>query len=644
MSFRERVHRLTVYTLFEDTSSRDPQLDYLLRTECLLRPGSTWLLRIASDGLAYECRSLRVRQGESYILLSTVGPVEANSRTTPIDLECEGVHAVILDLPQSLSTDWQESIQSLGLGQARTIEVWPAGLTALEWDGDGYGEWLASERPCLAILPDHPLTTLRVSMDTSPHHAFELTSVGPGEPVFLELPQLPVGVHRLRFSAHSSLAGQPELLDDQEAEIRIREDRALSSIVDPRGPLSVQVDPEAPTMEQLWQGEVDILLRGPKDRKVSCHVSLFERDGDVAILSKQLPPVNLPAGPEDWKNNFDKYFRQQKDVQDAYDKSNVCTLAFAAYELGSFAFRFERPFTPIRWALRRQETGYRLRLYDDRGYQDPPVVSRVAFESPCVEETLPIESDVRVPSSGGLYVARTTGHCAAIIVPPVLHGYGLAELGITPKIEHWDRSPDSAISAVAFASLWGQARLTGDLLSAIRRQKVMHVLVYELFRLLCGVNWARAEEHFTSSGGDTKGLEVLSRAISRNPTEAAVGTVLLLDAETMARETCDHRIDYLTSAAVKYRLLPESTRRMTTAQPESTGVVTPKGLVELALRLASDPASAEGWAGPELRTGLNRLMDSPSLARAARFVVMATELYSTPGAVFEYLYAGWKWA
>lgn len=39
----------------------DSQLDYLLRTECLLRPGSTRLFRIATDGLAYELKSLRVR-------------------------------------------------------------------------------------------------------------------------------------------------------------------------------------------------------------------------------------------------------------------------------------------------------------------------------------------------------------------------------------------------------------------------------------------------------------------------------------------------------------------------------------------------------------------------------------------------------
>ena len=625
--------------------NRDSQLDFLLRTECLLRPGSTWLLRVASDGLAYERRGLRVRPGERYIILSTDGPIRGDGNATPIDVECDGVHAAILDLPESLKEDWQQSIQNLGLGQARAIEVWPAGLSAVAWDGEGHGEWLASERPCLAILADHPLESLKVSIDSSPLHVFELAALDPGEPLFLELPQLPVAIHRLQFSVSSNLAGETELLDDQQATIRILEDRPQTSILDHRGPLSVQIDPPHPTIEQLWDGEVEILLRGPQNREVVCRVSLLERNGGVAILAKNLLPVNLPVTPEHWRIHFDKYFRGRDDAQEAYDRANVCAVDFGAGELGHFTLRCERPFTPLRWALRRDGKRYVARLYDDSGHTEHPTISLAAFETPCSEKQVPFEAEMHVPDRGGLYIARTLSHTAAIIVPPVfLQGLGFAALALNPEIERWVRTPDSAMRIIELAALWSRARLPGNLLAAFRRQQVMSALTCELFRLACGDNWARAEEGADSNGSDARALEVLSRAISRNPAEAGAGGALLRDAETMASYDCSRRVEHLASLAVTHRLLPESLQRMATGQPGSTGLGTPMWLAELALRLASDPASAEGWAGSDLRSGLNRLMESPSFLRAARFAVLATQPFLSSGVQSGDLYASWRWA
>ena len=401
---------------------RDPQLDFLLRTECLLRPGSTWLLQIASDGLAYERRGLRVRPGERYVILSTDGPIDGGGHVTPIEIGCDGVNAAILDLPKSLEEDWQRSIRNLGLGQARGVEVWPVGLSAVAWDGEGHGEWLASERPSLAILADHPLESLRISIDASPLHVFELATLEAGETLFLELPLLPVGTHRLRFTASSNLAGETEALDDQEAIIRILEDRPQTSTLDHRGPLSVQIDPPHPTMEQLWDREVEVLLRGPQNREVACRISLLEGNGGGVILAKDLPPVRLPLSPEDWNDHFDKRFRRREDVQEAYDRASVCVLEFGVGELGSFALRCERPFTPLRWALRREGNGYLARLYDDSGHTDSPTISRAPFETPCREDRVPLDVEIRVPDQGGLYIARTPsfnrgGHCTSRTLP-----------------------------------------------------------------------------------------------------------------------------------------------------------------------------------------------------------------------------------
>ena len=512
----------------------------------------------------------------------------------------------------------------------------------MDWDGDGYGEWPASERPCLAIRADHPLASVRVSMDTSSYHAIDLRSVEPGKPVFLELPQLPVGIHTLKFSAKSSLAGQLEPLDDQAAVIRIREDRPHSSVVDPGGPLLAQIDPALPTMQQLWEGEVEIMVRGPPNREVGCRVSLFERDGDAAILSKQLPPLQLPVTSEDWAHHFHEYFREREDAQEAYDMASLCGLDFDAHDLGVFTFRLERASTPVRWALRRRGKRYVLRLFDDSGHPDPPILNRMAFETPDVQEEVTLASEIQVPEPGGLYVARTGGHLDAIVVPSRRRGYKREELLLTPKIKQWDRSLESTMGAVETTGLWGQARLPGDLLATFRRRKALCALVSELSRLLCGGHWSKVEEEF-SSRPDTRAIETLTRAVSTNSIEARIGTAMIRRAKTMAHEPLSQRIDHLASAAIEHRLLPERIGRMARNTPESAGGVRPKWLAEFALRLASDPASVGPWAGPELRAGLNSLLEAPSLMRIARLLVIATTRYMPSQSLSGELYPGWKW-
>ena len=282
----------------------------------------------------------------------------------------------------------------------------------------------------------------------------------------------------------------------------------------------------------------------------------IERDDEAAIISKRLPPISVPITPDAWRVHFKDYFQDKRDAQEAYDRARICTLEFSAVELGAFTIRCERDFTPLRWVVRRHGEGHVVRLYDDSGHSQQSLVSHVAFETPCVEETLASGSEYQVPASGGLYVARTEGLIAAIIVPPVLQGHGFAELGLIPNVERWERSLDSVIRAVGIAGLWGRARLRGGLLSAIRQRSVMLALISELCRLLCGDNWARTEKEVTSNGS-TGAVQALSRAVSRHPKEASVGAVLFRDAETIARDACNDRVHQLASLAVEHRLLPD---------------------------------------------------------------------------------------
>ena len=618
------------------------QFDFLMRTDCLLRPGPRWLLRIESDGLAYECKSFRVRPGERYIVLGTDQSQQMVDLATPIDVDCLGIDGLFLDLPESLNGAWQIVINDLGLAQGRFIEVWPAGLTPKEWDGEGYGEWRASDRPCVAIFTDHPLTSLHVSAEDHPEDALEIPSVEAGESVFIELPRLPVGIHKLWISARSMLAGRTEQPQELEAVVRIVEDRSASMTVDPRGPLSVLIDPPSPSLDQLWEGKVEISILGPETQIIDCTVSMSREVAGTPFFTKELPAMLLPVHMTDWRSYFAEHLKTDVHANDAYEQARNCTLLFDASELGAFELQCERPFAPLRWSASRRRGSRTVQLLDDSGQPEQPRIGRIAFETPCVEEPLFGTNEFDVPSSGGLFSASTVQQKAALIVPPILEIQGFSGLTLTPKVTRFNRSSDSAMRVIESANMWGHARLYGGSFSAMRRREVILALVHELFRILCGDDWARAED-FLRENNHTGSLEFLSQAISRRPTEIGVNIAMLRETEKVAHENRDRRIEFLASVAVNHDLLPRRVLRISEYGAETDNTESAIWLAELALRLGSDPTNAEDWAGEDLRAGIIRLMDIPLVARAARFLVLSSELYLGSPSVFGELFQGWRW-
>jgi hypothetical protein len=552
----------------------------------------------------------------------------------------------MLELPEALSPEWEETLRELGVTQAKSIEVWPAGLAALMWDGEGHSEWLASERPCLAVRSDHAIDAVLVSVGPGADSSLELGPIVAGEPIFIELPQLPVGLHRPRFAIRSKNGADAEAIGDLDVLIRIREAHPWSPGVTPQGPLAFELEPPSPTLEQLWEGRADLTVHGPAGRQIQCRLSMFERGGEPSILTKQLPPLTLPFTNERWRHYFDKHLREARDAQAAYDASRVCELEFSAEELGVFIVRCEREFTPLRWALRRVGQSYLLRLLEDVGSGSAPVVNYMSFECPTIATQLNTNAEYEVPTAGGLYVAGMGAFTAAIIVPPAVRGF--ADLRCVPRIEGSDRSVESLLRLVQFARVWAAARLPGDWASAMRQRDVLHALTSQIFRILGGDLWAEAE---IAARDRSDGIADLKRAVSKRREEAAIGAVLERDYADLSAVAQDQRVQCVASLVGRFLPLPSSTLA-TPAPVVRRGTITPSPLharfslwlTELALRLASDPAHVEIWAGDRLRAGLARLLELSTLARAARFLVLATHKHldarPSPGE----LYGGWRWS
>ncbi|MGA2614203.1 MAG: hypothetical protein ABSG38_12240 [Spirochaetia bacterium] len=578
------------------------------------------------------------------MIVSDRKPVGAIAHVRPITLLCQRVYGAILGLPAALTADWEATLRSLGLGLAKTIEVWPAGLAALVWDGEGHGEWLASERPCLGIRTDHPTGSLVVSISGSTEPPLELTSITPGEPIFVELPQLPVGLHTVRVFTRSDPKAETEPLGDLEVVMRIREAHPWLPGVSASGPLLIQIDPDTPTLEQLWEGQTEVTLWGPPGRNVKCRASLFARDSEPANVVKKLPPMTLPITADGWRTHFEKYFIETKEVQDSYDAARICKLDFSADELGAFTIRCEREFTPLRWAVRRHGAHHIIRLIDDSGSAASPTAVQLAFETPSKEEPLENCTEYEVPPVGGLYVARSGEFTTAIIVPPMVRD--LAGLRCSPHFDRLDRSVESLVKAVRLARLWGQARLTGGVFSVGRQRDVLHALTSEIFRILGGDRWANSEG--TVQGRPDR-IEYLKRAVTQRRKEFAIGETLALQSAALATAACRDRVESVESLATRFFWLPPPPPEklapglMIIRRNRPPSADDPKWLSELALRLASDPGGVEVWAGQHLRAGIQRLFGVPTLARAARFFVIAIHIHLQSRASTGELYAGWRW-
>lgn len=618
-----------------------PELTYILRTECLLRPGPSWLFRVASDGLAYELRAHHVRPGHQYILLTT-DPPSRSSVSRPLSLDCEGVHAVLIDVPLSVEDAFSRELQKLGLGHAKTLTVWPVGLLPLVWDGERRAEWLVDDEPCLAVRSDHDCGSLRLRIVDLPNVELVIPRLTAGVATVIALPQLPSGTHTLsiRGIVDPSLAG--------ELEVAFRAPRPWASATAAKGPLLFDVDPAVPTLEALWDGEIRIDLNGPVGRRIQATVKLFDRNLDKPIISKVLPPLELPVSPNDWREHFWRNGRSSADLQERYDSASVGEVVFSAEDLGLFTLRCEREPIPLRWVFKRGNT---LRLVDDSGGNASPQVSRYSFEAPDHPEAFPEVRDVlrgvSTESAGGMYVAATQGLNRAIIVPP--HGrLSFADLKAQPRVDlARGHSTAHVLTLLNVIKLWATARVTGNPLSSSRRREVLRRLCRHVFFLLAGDTWDRAESQFESS----RAIVSLEQAVRGRPDEVRLVRMMTEQLDALAAESCEQRVARVTGALIRVLRLTvpmgpdvKGPGGAVLHKQDRSNPSHPEHLTRFALQLASDPAMLTGRQDSELSDAVRRLQTSTAIARIARFVVLGVEHAATsrPTAAPS-IYAGWDW-
>jgi len=557
-----------------------------------------------------------VRPGSNYILLRTDGEAPQGAGVSSIDVECEGIAAFLIKMPSGLDESGLKQLTAIGLNPANRLQITPVGIPPAKWDSEGHVEWLSTDRPCISLGGDRSFSGILLNLEGPTPQKLEMAVDGNDEPIFFELGDLSPGDHRLHVMVQLS-SDKDDLLTGA-LDITIRPPRVWTEGLTDQNPFLPVIDPPNPSLDKLWTNTVMLELRGPTKREVSVELLFFAtRVGTRPVLKRTLPKVLLPLATSDWHVYFEKV-QQDKTLQDAFDEAVRAEISFDAEELGVFRLTCERESSPLLWSVRWENHSYVLSLYDDTGEPDLHA-SQYEFNSPDIPHELDpkilISAGLRVPDSGGLYTASTTGSSSAIVVPPVLKL--LRDLKANPRLALRASSVETFRKLLALRQLWSDARTTGDPISANRRRSVLECISTAILRALYGAEWTQVE---TTMGATKKPLTdqiaEFKTLIWDQPPGTSLGAAILAKREEIAAKSTRDRVKEFSRLANNYLALPAFQPKVPKQEP------LPHWIAEFCLRLATAPDNALSWSDDLFPDAMEYVFRWPQLARSARMLIL----------------------
>lgn len=572
-------------------------MQHLLHSEYRLQTGPIWLFRIGSDGIARHVASRTVRPAHDYIVVTDRTMPRGLPGSSPCALQCEGVRAFRLSIPDQVTTETTASLKESRLHVARTIHVWPAGLPGRGWDGDGRTEWLTSESPCFGIAPDHPVDALTFRFNGGPERV--LDTPPQGVPMFVRLPPQPAGNYMLTVEAHRS----PELDCAVStppaagyARLAVREPEPWISGIASHAGLIVTTDPYDASLDIFWRNELNLSVTGPKDYAVRFHVSLHAADGRKILSEPVGPPMDLPIAPDAWRHAFAKFVDNENRAW-KYLEAATCTLEIKGESLGTSSHTFDHAPSPLRWLMHSQRRQTIIRLVDDTGLHDSlPEIKFYTMERPLDATQLDPESaraGLTVPPPGGLFLARLSSFSDAAVVSVPPRRPGLQDLGVVSDV-HVSQSPTALRNTFKLLRHWRDARQTGFLANFKHRQ-VMHSITDSIFAAICGETWVTVEKTYVEGPTSQTSIQSLEARVDKRT--------------QFGRQLRQHSLSGNTETAAATRFAALALRY---------GISRDRDLCSFALRFASHPLDV--LSDPRLDDRIAQLAQNPALLRGARLL------------------------
>lgn len=599
-------------------------LKKFLEVEFALKTKDKILFRKRADGVAYKQESNVVRPICSYLMLSS-GIVPNDPLVTKQNSSCENFCLYLLTIPKTISADNEIFLDSLGLRTDVGIEIMPIGSVPAAWNEENRIEWLADESPCFSLELNRVTEMLKLELGED---KLEIPNPPIGEPLLINLSYFPIGSHRLRISGKSRNDSDYQILGD--TKISIREPRSFSAdSTTTQNALLLFTDPFRPSFEQLFSDRVSFDFWTPPETNVNVYLNFMRKDSENdQLLRRLLTTVSLPNQSNELNANIRQALKQDEVVKQT-EAAHYCTLEFDAGELGTVSASFEREFLPLRWEAKTDKNGQLfLRLSDESDSGEKISVVRYDFAAPNRIERVPHfqtnDSDYPVPTVGGLFVAQTSHIERGMVV--LRHDKqsaykSFADIGraqaFVPKFERVARDNEQLSELIDLYCLWVNSPSIGNVFRKTDLTVIANGFLLEIVSLVDDAyGWRRSETQYLADRN--VGYNSLRKAVS--PKHSLVDK-LSDSCSGCINIASEEWIDKLVSV-LGNEIPTETIKIQKTGKIAHMRAVKPDWFAEFALRLCSRPDTLRKWAAEKYELGLKKMLERPTLVRAARFVVL----------------------
>ena len=470
-------------------------LSALLDNICSLPTLSSALFRLRDDGTGVYVKSKVLRPGESYVLIRkgafASGTYLRESKRVSVD--CSGLAAILLDVPNRISDPYREAVTTLGLTITLALTVRPAGYPPTFWNGEGEVKWSENSPKILAVTSTVQVKGLALNLSGNGQYQIIQANMDGYGPVYVDLETVKAGQYVLTLAAQVGSVEEKVVTGTATVSIIPNDDLVLSP-QSAQG-FSILATPTLPTFDELWAGAAKINIFGPRDSQLKSHLSFFSDPSGRTppLLTHSLGKVVLPVDESDWTTIFERV-KKDKRITAAQEDAVSCRLTWRSAELGESFLHFEREFVPFRWSVRTRNTYHKVRLIQNDSSRQLQL-EKATFTAPAVFTPLVLSAklDFEQADEGGLFVARSEGSAASVILTsPAVTGFSALKPPTEARLPT-AKDGESLLRLCEALGLWTGAQFADDPFLRVKRRAAVRMLRTALLESICGGLWTAAE-------------------------------------------------------------------------------------------------------------------------------------------------------